>query len=110
MAYTHHELKEKTIAELRDIAKGVQHEAVQGYTQLNKEHLIVALCKALDIPMHDRHEVVGIDKAAIKATMKGLRATVAAAIEAGDGTKLKALRRQIHGLNRQIRKHQVSAS
>lgn len=107
MAYTHHELKEKTVADLREIAKGIQHEAVQGYTQLNKEHLIVALCKALDIPMHERHEVVGIDKAAIKARMKALKATVAATIEAGDAAKLKALRRQIHGLNRQIRKHQV---
>lgn len=107
MAYTHHELKEKTVADLREIAKGIQHEAVQGYTQLNKEHLIVALCKALDIPMHERHAVVGIDKAAIKARMKALKATVAATIEAGDGAKLKALRRQIHGLNRQIRKHQV---
>ncbi len=107
MAYTHHELKEKTVADLREIAKGIQHEAVQGYTQLNKEHLIVALCKALDIPMHERHEVVGIDKAAIKARMKALKATVAATIEAGDSAKLKALRRQIHGLNRQIRKHQV---
>lgn len=107
MAYTHHELREKTIVELRDIAKDVQHEAVQGYTQLNKEHLIVALCKALNIPMHERHVVVGIDKAAVKAKMKALKATVAAAIEAGDAAKLKALRRQIHGLNRQIRKHQV---
>ena len=32
MAYTYHELKEKTILELREIAKGVENqEAVQGY-------------------------------------------------------------------------------
>src|SRR3954466_7982832 len=48
MAYTYHELKEKTIQDLRDIAKGVENqEAVQGYSQLNKEHLLPALCKAL---------------------------------------------------------------
>jgi len=107
MAYTHHDLKEKTVADLREIAKGIQHEAVQGYTQLNKEHLIVALCKALNIPMHEHHDVVGIDKAAIKAKMRTLKVDAAAAMEAGDGAKLKALRRQIHGLNRQIRKHEV---
>ena len=49
MAYTHHELKHKTLAELRDIAKDIEHDAVQGYTQLNKEHLVVAICKALNI-------------------------------------------------------------
>jgi hypothetical protein len=32
MAYTYHLLKEKTVADLREIAKGIQHEAVQGYT------------------------------------------------------------------------------
>jgi hypothetical protein len=37
---------EKTAAELRDIAKALTHEAVQGYTQMNKEHLLPALCKA----------------------------------------------------------------
>ena len=51
MAYTHQELKHKTLAELRDIAKDIEHEAVQGYTQLNKEHLVVALCRALNIDM-----------------------------------------------------------
>ena len=49
MAHTYEELKKKTIAELRDIAKDIQHEAVQGYTQLNKDHLLPALCKALGI-------------------------------------------------------------
>ncbi len=107
MAYTHHELKGKNITELRDIAKDLTHEAVQGYTQLNKEHLIVALCKALDIPMHEHHDVVGIDKSAIKVRMRALKKDRDAAIEAGDHAKLKALRRQIHGLNRQIHKHTV---
>ena len=30
-------LQKKTVAELRDIAKALTHEAVQGYTQMNKE-------------------------------------------------------------------------
>ena len=52
VAYTYHELKEKTIQELRDIAKGAENqEAVQGYSQMNKEHLLPALCKALGVPI-----------------------------------------------------------
>jgi len=34
MAYTYHELKEKTVQELRDIAKDVQHDALKGALQM----------------------------------------------------------------------------
>ena len=106
MAYTYHELKEKTIQDLREIAKTVeQHEAVQGYSQLNKDHLLPALCKALGIDTHEHHEVVGIDKPAIKAKMHELKKARAAAIEAHDADKLKSVRRHYHSLNRQIRAH-----
>ena len=107
MAFTYHELKEKNIGQLREIAKDLQHEAIQGYTQLNKEHLLVALCTALSIPIHDHHDAVGIDKAAIKAKIRALKKDREAAMTAGDHEKLKALRRSIHGLNRQIKKHLV---
>ena len=107
MAYTFHELKDKTVGQLRDIAKDIQHDAVKGYTQLNKDHLLVAICKALNIPIHEHHDVVGIDKPALKAKIRALKKDRDAAIEAGDHQKLKAIRRQIHGLNRQIRKHEV---
>ena len=93
MAYTYHLLKDKTIADLREIAKGVQHEAVQGYTQMNKEHLLVALCTALNVPFHEHHDVVGIDKPALKARIRALKKERDAAIEAGDRKKLEAVRR-----------------
>lgn len=105
MAYSFHELKLKTIQELRDIAKDVQHEAVQGFSQMNKDHLLPALCKALGIDTHEHLVVVGIDKAAVKAKMRELREKRDAAREAHDHQLLKSLRRQIHGLNRQIRTH-----
>jgi len=106
MAYTYHELKAKTIQELREIAKGVENQdAVQGYSQLNKEHLLPALCKALGIDSHEHHNVTGIDKPAIKAKMRELRKKRDAAIEAHDAGALKSVRRQIHRLNRQIRAH-----
>ena len=107
MAYTHNELKHKTLAELRDIAKDIEHEAVQGYTQLNKEHLVVAICKALNIDIHEHHEVVGIDKATIKSRIKALKTKRDAAIAAPDHAELKKARRGIHRLKRQIHKATV---
>jgi DNA-binding IclR family transcriptional regulator len=107
MAYTHNELKHKTLAELRDIAKDIEDEAVQGYTQLNKEHLVVAICKALNIDMHAHHEVVGIDKSAIKSRIKELKQRRTGAIAAHDHDQLKAVRRRIHRLKRQIHKNTV---
>lgn len=106
MAYTYHELKEKTIQDLRDIAKGVENQdAVQGYSQMNKEHLLPALCRALGIDVHEHHGVTGIDKPAIKAKMRELRKQRDAAVETHDSTTLKAVRRQLHRLNRRIRAH-----
>jgi len=32
----------------RAFGKGITHDAVQGYTQMNKEHLLPAVCKALE--------------------------------------------------------------
>ena len=107
MAFTYHELKDKNIGQLREIAKALKHEAVQGYTQLNKEHLLVALCTALNVPIHEHHDVVGVDKAALKAKMRALKKDREAALEAGDHARLKAVRRSMHGLNRQIKKHLV---
>jgi len=106
MAYTYHELKEKTIADLREIAKGVENqEAVKGFSQLNKDHLLPALCKALGIDAHEHHEARGIEKAGIKATMRMLKDERGKALEAHDAGKLKAIRRQLHQLNHKIRAH-----
>src|SRR5262245_46537972 len=103
--YTYHDLKLKTIQELRDIAKDVEHEAVQGFSQMNKDHLLPALCKALGIEAHEHHDVQGVDKPAIKAKMRALKKQRDAALEAHDHDNLKSLRRHIHRLNRQIRSH-----
>ncbi|MBI3400939.1 MAG: hypothetical protein HY048_05925 [Acidobacteria bacterium] len=106
MAHTYHELKGKTIQELRELAKAAENqEAVQGYSQMNKEHLLPALCKALGVPIHEHHDVVGIDKPAIKAQIRELKKKRDAAMEAHDAGALKVVRRQIHRLNRQIRAH-----
>jgi len=103
---TFEQLRHKTLAELRDMAKGSEHEAVQGYTQMNKEHLAVALAKALGI-QHEHHTVVGIDKSSIKARIRELKTQRAAAIEAHDRAQLKTVRRTIHRLKRRIHKATV---
>ena len=82
MDHTFEELKKKTVAELRDIAAGIGDEAVKGYTQLNKEHLLEAVCKTLKIDMHVHHEVVGIDKSEIKSQIRELKKKRAEAISA----------------------------
>jgi hypothetical protein len=105
MAHTYEELHKKTVEELREIAKGLEPEAIQGYTQMNKEHLLPALCKALGVDMrkHPHHAPVGVDKAGIKAKMRELRAAKESALASGDAAQLKQIRRQYHRLNRKIR-------
>ncbi len=105
MSYTYHDLKAKTVAELREIAKGIEHEAVKGYTQLNKDHLLVAVCTALKISTHEHHATGGFDKPAVKARMRALKQKRSEAIEAHDHALLRSVRRQIHALNHDIRRH-----
>jgi hypothetical protein len=103
VTYTLDELRHKTVAELREIAKGLEHEAVKGYTQLNKQHLIEALCRALNVPVHAHHDVVGIDHAGVKAKIRALKAERGRALEARDAAALKRARRGIHRLKRRLR-------
>jgi hypothetical protein len=105
VTYTYEELMAKTVTELREIAKGVPHEAVQGAMQMNKDRLLPALCTALGIDAHEHHATEGIDKSAIKSKMRDLKTHRNAALDAHDSAQLKSLRQQIHRLNRQIRSH-----
>ena len=106
MAHTIEELKHKPLADLCEMAKGIEHDAVQGYTQLNKQHLIVALAKALGI-QHEHHDVIGVDKSAIKSRIRELKTQREAAIAAHDSAQLRVVRRTIHRLKRQIHKATV---
>jgi hypothetical protein len=103
MAYTYEELKHKTIAELRELAQGLQHEAVQGYTQMNKDHLLPALCKALGIESHEHHAAVGEAKLATKARMREIKAACEKAQDEGNHELLHRLRREYHHLNHSLR-------
>ena len=101
--FTFDQLKKKKIADLREIAKGIEHEAVKGYTQLRKDELLVALCKAVGIdPRHHKH-VEGLDKGAIKKQIATLKGERDAALAARDRVKLHRVRRRIHKLKHQLR-------
>jgi DNA-binding IclR family transcriptional regulator len=105
MPMTYEELKAKTLAELRELAKDIVHDAVKGYSQMNKERLLPAICQALGIDTREHHEVVGVDKAGIKKKIRELKRQRDEALEAADHTHVHEIRRQIHHLNHQIRSH-----
>ena len=105
MAHTYQELKQMTVAQLRDMAKDLKHDAVQGYSQMNKDHLLPAICRALNIDLLEHHLTTGIDKPAIKARIRQLKQDREKALTAHDHGSLKSIRRQMHALNRQIRAH-----
>jgi hypothetical protein len=103
MAHTYEELKKKTLAELRDIAKDTHHDAVQGFTQMNKEHLLPALCTALGIDAREHHAAQGAGKASARARMHELKRLRAAALESHDTEALKNIRREYHHWNHILR-------
>ena len=107
MEHTFEELKKKNVADLREIAKEIEHEAVQGYTQLNKEHLLEAICKALNIDMHVHHEVVGVDKKSIKSRIRALKKERDKAIADKDPEAIQLSRRKIRKLKHALRRATV---
>jgi len=107
MEHTFEELKKKRVVELREIASGMEHEAVQGYTQMNKDHLLAAVCTALGIDMHEHHIVKDTHKTDIKATIRELKAKREEAIAAHDHAEVKLIHRKIHKLKHKLRKMAV---
>lgn len=103
MTHTYEELKKLTIAELREIAKVTPHDALQGYTQLNKDHLLPALCAALGIEAHEHHSAALAEKSSIKATMRRLKEERERAMSTGDYAHLAQFRHQYHHLNHVLR-------
>jgi hypothetical protein len=101
MSHSYDELRNKTVAELREIAR----DTVQGASQMNKDHLLPLLCQALGIEAHVHHAVDGVDKASLKAQMRTLKTERDRALDTHDHLRLRSIRRQMHHLNHQIRAH-----
>jgi hypothetical protein len=105
MAHTYEELKHKTVAELREIAKGIEHEAVKGYTQMNKDHLLVGVCKALGLDMHvHHHHEAGAERGKIKAKIKALKKKRDEILASPQRDGLNLVLREIHGLKHRLRR------
>jgi len=107
MAHTYEELKHMTVAQLREIAKATEHEAVKGYTQMNKDHLLVALCKAFNLDMHVHHHAVGAEKAKFKAKIQELKKKRDEILASKERGELKSVLRQIHACKRGLRRATV---
>ena len=103
MAHTYEELKKKTLAELREIAKETDHEAVKGFTQMNKDHLLPALCTAFGIDAREHHVAHGAEKEHARARMHELKKKRQAALAAGDHDLVKSIRREYHHWNHKLR-------
>lgn len=107
MARSYEELRGKTVAQLRAIAEGIEHDALHGYLTMHKHELLPALCQALGIEAHEHHEAVGIDKTAIKQEIRRLKAERDLALEAHSPEGLKRIRTRIKRLKRKIRRATV---
>jgi len=105
MAHTYDELKHKTVAELREIAKGLEHEAVKGYTQMNKDHLLVGVCKALGLDTHvHHHHEAGAERTKIKSKIKALKKKRNEILASPQRDGLNLVLREIHGLKHRLRR------
>lgn len=107
MAHTWEELHSMNAVQLREVAAGIEHGAVHGYSTMHKEHLLPAICEALGIEARAHHEVVGLDKQAVKARIRALKTERDEALAGGDRTALKRARRRVHRLKRKIRKSTI---
>lgn len=104
MSYTYDDIKGKTVAQLREIAKGIEHEAVKGYTQLNKERLIAAVCTALSIDVHAARKVTSAEKGGIKESIRAAKRERDEAISKKDRSAMRQAQRKIRDYKRQMRK------
>jgi len=104
MSYTYDQLSKMNVVELRKIADGIEHEAVQGHSTMHKEKLVPAICKALNIEGHAHHTAIGINKASMKAEIRNWKKKRAEALTNKDYVKLSEIRQHIHDLKVKLRR------
>jgi hypothetical protein len=104
MTYTYDQLSKMTVAQLRSIADGIEHEATRGHSIMHKDKLLPAICIALGIEGHAHHHVIGLDKTKIKSQIRELKNQRNEAIVKHDGAKLAEIRHSIRHLKRILRK------
>jgi hypothetical protein len=100
MAHTYEELKKMNVNQLREAAKA---EGITGSSQMNKEKVLEVICTHLNIDMHIHHEIVGIDKAAVKSEIRKLKKDRDQFIQDKKKNDLKKVRKQIKKLKKKLR-------
>ena len=103
MAYTYEQLSEMTVARLREIAQGVEHDAVKGFSTMHKEKLLPALCLALGIESHKHHKAVGINKSQVKLQIRAMKKKRDEALAGKDSKAYRESLREIHNLKNRLR-------
>lgn len=108
MAYAYEELKKQTVVQLREIAESQgEHAELHGFRTMHKDELLPHLCHVLGIEDHEHHEVVGIDKTAIKGEIRLLKEARDTALQARDLDEYRAAIRKIRKLKRTLRRAMV---
>ena len=105
--HSYESLKSLTVKQLRELAAKMNNPEVTGFTQKRKDEIIHDICSALNIDMHAHHDVVGIDKKAVKAKIAEWKEKRAAALEAKDAEGLKMARKKVRRLRRKLRRAMV---
>ena len=104
MAYTYEQLANMTVVQLREIADGIEHDAVKGHSTMHKEKLLPAICLALGIEAHKHHEVKGLNKNSIKVEIRSLKKKRDAALAAKDLGQYHQILHEIHHLKNKLRR------
>ena len=104
MAHTYEELHGMTVAKLREIAQGVEHEALKGFSTMHKDHLLPALCKALGIEGHAHKIAHGEQKTKLKKQIRALKKDRDAAVAAKDYKKAAQARDFIRTYRHRLRR------
>lgn len=107
MAHTYEELSKMTVAHLRELAQGIDHEAVKGFSTMHKEKLLPAICTALGIEAHVHHHVVGLDKTAVKTQIRALKQQRGEALAAKNHNEYRRILHELHALKNKLRRATV---
>jgi hypothetical protein len=107
MAHTYEELSAMTVSHLREIAQGIDHEAVKGFSTMHKEKLVPAICAALGIDAHAHHHVVGLDKTTVKTKIRALKQQRTEALAAKNQAEYHRILHEIHNLKNKLRRATV---
>ena len=104
-----HDLEKMTVVKLREDA---HEKGIEGVHGKNKSQLVVELAGLLGIqkPHEEMSDDVVHTKGDLKVKIRELKVERDKLIEAHDHKGLKHVRRQIHGLKRQIRKIHAATS